>query len=163
MSVLALRAHFETTGALALLLKKYNQYLTNKIEQKDFEDNLRSLYLGIKDNQNLPEAPNPQNAMKLIDSVDHFLKSYGLKGKLFREGYDFLSEICHPNSFGYMLGHKILDKGKAVKFTDENETHEISEYHLEYFSISHDLYIQIYKKMKQLIINNEDIPYYEFQ
>jgi hypothetical protein len=163
-SILALRALFETTGSLALSLKKYNQYLQKNIIQQEFEEVLRSLYLGIKDKQHLEGAPDPQNAMKLIDSVDHFLKkSFGLKGKLFRDGYDFLSEICHPNSFGYMLGHKIVDKGAGVIFTSDFDTHNLDSYHLEYFSIASELYIDIYSETKQLIIKNEEIPYYEFQ
>jgi hypothetical protein len=62
-----------------------------------------------------------------------------------------------------MLGHKIVDKGAGVIFTSDFDTHNLDSYHLEYFSIASELYIDIYSETKQLIIKNEEIPYYEFQ
>lgn len=161
LSTLSLRALFETTGSLALLLKKYNQYKNGTLQHDLFEDTIRRLYLGIKDKTQLPEAPDPINVMTLIDSMDHYLKSkYGIRDSKFRRFYDDLSERCHPNSFGYLLGHTI-DKEFVVNFSDDNKIHDTGEYDLGYFSVTTQLYKEIYSELRRQIEENEEIPFKE--
>ena len=161
ISILSLRALYETTGSLALLHKKYNQYKSGSLPQEKFDETLRRLYLGIKDKREIPEAPDPINAMSLIDAVDYYIKSkYSLRDGDFRASYDDLSERCHPNSFGYFLGHKI-DKDYAVNFSDDNMIHDLKEYNLELFSIVTSIYKEIYSELRKLIEENEEIPYKE--
>lgn len=161
ISTLSLRAILETTGSLAFLLKKYNQYKSGELSQDEFEENIKRLYLGLKDKRNLPEAPDPINVMTLIDAVDHYLKiHYKFREKKFRLSYDDLSERCHPNSFGYLLGHKI-DEKFTVNFSDDSTIHSPIEYDLEYFSITIKLYKDIYRELRNKIEENEEIPFKE--
>ena len=80
------------------------------LTEEEFDSILLKLYLGTKDKINLPESPEPFNVMKLIDAADHFLKKkYGYTDNKFRKGYDQLSELTHPNSFGYFLGRLLTN------------------------------------------------------
>ncbi|GGB71727.1 hypothetical protein [Fictibacillus barbaricus] len=161
LSTLSLRALYETTGSLAFLHKKYNQYKNGTLPHDQFDDSLRRLYLGIKDKRGVPEAPDPINVMSLIDAVDYYLKSkYNVREGEFRASYDDLSERCHPNSFSYFLGHKI-GENYVVKFSDDNLIHEVEEYNLEYFSITARLYKEIYGELRRQIEEHEEIPYKE--
>ncbi|MBT2682783.1 hypothetical protein [Bacillus sp. ISL-37] len=103
-TTLMIRAFFETTGALAYFLKKYNQLKSGMISEEQVESELRRLYLGIRDKGELTDAPDSIGVMTLIDAVDHYLKNrHGVGGEKFRKNYEELSEICHPNSFGYLI------------------------------------------------------------
>ncbi|MCK1999393.1 hypothetical protein MPH47_19550 [Psychrobacillus psychrodurans] len=162
MSTLCLRALYETTGSLAFLHKRYFQYSSGSITIEQFEETLRRLYLGIKDKGGLPEAPDPINVMTSIDAVDYYLKSkYSLLDRNFRATYDDLSERCHPNSFGYLLGHDIETTSYAVSFSDNNTIHRIEEYDLEKFSIASTLYKEIYDDLRRYIEEYEEIPFKE--
>lgn len=162
-AALTVRAYFETTGALAFLLKMYNQFREGTISEEDIEKVSSSLYLGVKEKGELIDAPDPVSIMKLIDSADHFLKKeYEVKDERFRKSYDALSEICHPNSFGYMLGYRI-DETFTIHFKTDNEPFDFNDYQLNYFSITSSLYIDIYKVLKTKIEENEDIPFAEFK
>jgi hypothetical protein len=163
-STLIVRAYFETTGALALLLKKYLQYSNGTISHDEFDDVLKSLYLGTKDKTNIPEAPDPFNVMKLIDAVDNFIKKkYKEREPKFRIGYDGLSEISHPNSFGYLLGHSISKDLKTIRFSGETEIFPLKEFHFIEFAFSSVIYRMIYKEIRELIENQEELPFNEFQ
>ena len=65
-----------------------------------------------------------------------FLKKYGYTDNKFRKGYDQLSELTHPNSFGYFLGHTINKDLKNVHFTDDNEEFPLNKYKLEAFAFT---------------------------
>jgi hypothetical protein len=160
LSILNLRALFETTGSLALLLKKYNQYLEGVISHDVLDETIGKLYLGGKIKGEHLTMPDPVNVMTLIDAVDHYLKQVGIRNSEFRNSYDDLSERAHPNSFGYFLGHHI-DKNFTVHFTSDFEIFDLGEYDLWYFGIVADLYMEIYKEIRLKIEQNEELPFAE--
>jgi hypothetical protein len=164
LSTLMARAYFETTGAIALLFKKYTQYKEGNLSYDELDAILQSLYLGIKEKGIIPEAPDPFNVMKLIDAVDHYLQKQTKenKQKRFRSGYDDLSEICHPNSLGYLLGHKISKDLRTISFTGETEPLPLNEYHIKHFAFASGVYQLIFKALKESVIQNEPLPFYEF-
>lgn len=162
IAILTLRAIFETTGTLAMLHKKYNQYINDKLTYKELDETLRKLYLGIKDKKEISDAPDPINVMTLIDAVDYYLKSnYNMRDKKFRLAYDDLSERCHPNSFGYFLGHDVNENATSVVFSDDNKVHILDEYDLNFFSTATKLYKEIYINLRQQIEINEQLPFEE--
>ncbi|TYS66353.1 hypothetical protein FZD47_02380 [Bacillus infantis] len=164
LGTLSARAHFETTGALALFLKRYLQYHRGKIDLELLDNTLKTLYLGVKDKAVIPEAPDPFNVMKLIDAVDDVLRTeYNFKEQIFRTYYNDLSETSHPNSFGYFLGHNFKDKGRTVLFTGETEPLGIREYNIDAFYAGAEMYIQIYNRTRELIEQNEDLPFEEYK
>lgn len=162
LSTLCLRAIYETTGSLAFLHKKYNQYANGKLQYESFIEALERLYLGIKDKGIIEDSPDPINVMTLIDSVDYYLKNnFNIDKGEFRKSYDDLSERCHPNSFGYLLGHNVDDK-HTIHFVNDYIIHDIVEYDLEYFSIVIKLYQQIYSELRRMVGENEEIPFDEY-
>jgi len=162
LSTLSLRALFETTGSIALLLKKYLQYNEKKITEIDLDEILKRLYLGIRQKNEESIAPDPIGVMTLIDAVDHYLRRHEIKNGEFRAGYEFLSERCHPNSFGYFLGHKI-DKQYTIHFTNDYQVFKLDEYDLEYFVLTSNAYMEIYKNLRELIEINEELPFAELE
>lgn len=160
---LTVRALFETTGVLAILLKKHLQYIEGLISYEEFDKTLQSLYLGTKIKQGLPDAPDPLNAMKLIDAVDNYLqkKTKDNKEKKFRLAYDDLSEVAHPNSFGYFLGHKVSKDLMSITFTGDTEPFPIGEYKIDYFEVITGIYKLVFNELKQSILLHEELPYNE--
>ncbi|RHW37448.1 hypothetical protein D1B33_07855 [Lysinibacillus yapensis] len=159
-----MRALFETTGAIALAHKKYIQFKEQVLTSEEFDSILLKLYLGTKDKINLPDSPDPFNVMKLIDAADHFLKKkYGYTDTKFRKGYDQLSELTHPNSFGYFLGHKISKDLKNIQFTDDNEEFPLTDYELEAFTFTTHFYKEIFIELRELVVQNEELPFAEFK
>ncbi len=155
-TALSSRAHYETTGVLAFLLKKYRQYLKSDITRNQLETILKSLLWGVMDKWDFPEdTPDPINALKLIDAIDYFMKiKYQKKEKNFRGAYEFLSEICHPNSYGNLLAINI----KKSKFRDELETYDAFSYNIGSFFQSFNAYRDIYLELLDEILKHEDIP-----
>lgn len=146
------RAHYETTGLLALYLKKLKSLYNGNISINDFEESYLKLSLGIKMETSLDNPPEPYSVMKLIDAVDEILKN-----KNFRESYDFLSEFCHPNHHGIMMGSNILS-GPLVKFTDKYEISQKDFCILGYLYLSVILFITLYDEAKDLLEKNEELP-----
>ncbi|WP_227396710.1 hypothetical protein [Jeotgalibacillus aurantiacus] len=163
ISVLALRAIFETTGSLAYMHKKYNQYLDETITMIDFDHELERLYLGVKSkNEKTIDYLDPINVMKLIDSLDSYMKKYkNIKTATFRISYDELSERVHPNSYSYYLGHTVSLEEYKISFTRDKEIHNLVHFHLEEFCIAIKLYMEIYTDLKKKVEINEDIPFKE--
>lgn len=163
-SAIIVRALFETTGAISFAHKKYIQFKEQVLSESEFNSILEKLYLGTQDKINLPDSPEPFNVMKLIDATDHFLKKkYGYSDKKFRKGYDQLSEITHPNSFGYLLGHEISKDLKNIHFTEDNEEFPLNEYELEAFAFTTHFYKEIFMELRELIVQNEELPFAEFE
>ncbi|WP_421927618.1 hypothetical protein [Lysinibacillus capsici] len=155
-SVILLRTLYETTGALAFFHKKYEQYKGNSLPEEEFKIVLNKLFLGSK-SQEVENAIEPYNVMKLIDATDYFLKKItGSNEKRFRLGYDRLSEISHPNNYGYFLGSEIKQDLSAVHFTDETKLFPLKYYYFEYFALITEIYKMIYK---DIIKHREDLPY----
>ncbi|MBJ7987698.1 hypothetical protein [Bacillus cereus] len=163
-SAILVRALFETTGAIAFAHKKYIQFKEQVLTEEEFDSDLSKLYLGTKDKINLPESPDPFNVMKLIDAADHFLKKkYGYTDNKFRKGYDNLSELTHPNSFGYLLGHTISKDLKNIHFTVNNEEFPLNKYELEIFAFTTHIYKEIFMELRELVEQNEELPFAEFK
>lgn len=154
-AALSLRGFFETIGTLALVIKKLKQFRTNKIESEQFNIILEQLYLGIKDEglkKVIPIAPNPINALTLIDAADFLLnkKVSNKNEKRFRYGYERLSEVCHPNSLGYLLGHKFTTVNQ-VRFYRFDEVDHGKHYYIEYFSFAAYYFMEFFKDLSELL------------
>lgn len=160
---LASRAYHEVTGVLSFLLKKYNRYREQDLSQEEFSNVIKSLLLGIKLKDGFPaDVPKPINAMTLIDSVDDFSKKYlDSKEKTFRNNYDNLSEICHPNSYGNLLAANV--KGTEYHFRGDKETLEIFTYSIAGFYSACSLYFILYFILKDTLKQHEKIPFNDFK
>ena len=131
-SFLIVRAQYEATGAIAFFLRELKKFKSGSCTEIDLSKTIRKMTLGMK---NLPDKDHPRrarvplidNVMNYIDEADRFIKQNLTVKKKFplRTNYDFLSEFCHPNAYGLMIGRKI-NKG-VIEY---ERAPELSEKHL---------------------------------
>lgn len=159
---LSVRAHMESTGAIAYFLNKLCQYYKREISFEEIHSYLEKLCFGRKDYSNeikYPEKIYPINVCSMIDSVDNNFLTF-TDEKIFRYMYDCLSEFCHPNFFGQMIGIKISVK-KTI-FPDFSEKHELEESEINHFyctfHLSCTLFFKFYDECFSLIEKNEKMP-----
>ena len=120
LAYLATRAHFETTGSVAYLLWNLRRFYKSEISYREIEDVLAKLALGIKtfpDKEIPPVRIEPINVLTQIDVADKLFKdSEGMNLRIFRQCYDFLSEFCHPNMLGLMVGSDVTKDRSLVLY-----------------------------------------------
>jgi hypothetical protein len=160
-SLTCIRAHFETTGKMALLLKRLKSYYEGNIDFETIDKDLSRLFLGSRTFE-LEEVPDPVQVMDLIDSVDHYIKKYLLphdaEDRKFRSLYDDLSDYCHPNFHGLCCGSEIDNIEKAVVFHTTGTMQDI------YFPIFFDLnmssrlFLHFYEESANLLKQKETMP-----
>jgi hypothetical protein len=118
---LAARAHFEAAGMMAYNLWQSRRFRAGSISSDVLRQNLQRLFLGRRVGMDYDPSdgiPNDETAiqvMQLIDSVDHLFEGEAnreLRGT-FREAYEWLSELCHPN-LQSRIGDHIVDGSDVV-------------------------------------------------
>lgn len=156
-SYVLLRAHFETTGALAYFFDRLNSFYNGNIDFERLDEILFSLSLGSRDkkfkkkNNFIPDAENVLNMIDRVDKIFDFNEN-----KKYREAYEHLCEFAHPNFLGTIIGTE-TNRGK-VKFSkkpkiNENEIGEI----ISLLSITLTSFFYIYDKTFSLLNENENI------
>src|SRR5262249_18780364 len=110
---LAARAHFEMAGMEAYLLWKCRQFRAGQLSEGNLRRMVDRLFLGRRFSMEgdpvtgIPENEQAVQVLNLIDAVDHiFEKEPDLCGS-FREGYEWLSELCYPNAQSRSGDHEI--------------------------------------------------------
>ena len=164
-SLICVRAHFETTGSLAYLLKRLTTYYNGNIPFEKLDEDLLRLSLGATTIEN-KECPDPINAMNLIDAADHIINKCITKDKsepqrMFRDLYDVLSDYCHPNFHGVYGASDILHQEKAIIY---HKTDAINDSDLSSFfklGMSTRLFIHFYDEVYGLLNKNEIMPLIE--
>jgi hypothetical protein len=164
LSFLATRAHFEVTGSVAYFFWYLNKLYNDKISIKKINDLLGALLLGGKtfpDKIKQPERPDAINVLTQIDTADKVFAEMnkGENIKIFRDCYDFLSEACHPNFLGLVVGSDEFKDGnilfqKKIDFGD-NDLNLLVPYML----ISCSFFFHVYDKCFKLLEKNEIMPY----
>ena len=161
-SLVSVRAHFETTGSIAYLMKKLSSYYHGNIDFEKLDEELFRLLLGSTTIDN-PLVPKPIQVLNLIDATDEFLKKNRPidkepRDKMFRELYEDLCDFCHPNYQGITIGQDIIDEERAVIFHKTNRISDsdfTSFFHLE---ISALLFLNFYKEVFNLLMEKEIMP-----
>lgn len=115
---LASRAHLEMTGLLAYLLWKLRQFDAKSLTEADLEVYVTRLSLGRRHGadtlpQELAKSTKWIGVLDMIDAVDRVTTNPEIKG-LFRDGYEWLSEFCHPNSLSRLSVQRLV--GRAMLF-----------------------------------------------
>jgi hypothetical protein len=166
MAVLATRAHFEVTGGVAYLLKKFEGFYDGVIKEEEIDNALFRLIIGsrergldkFKEATGLNEIPRPINVLEMIDAIDYqYKKLGGEKSSMNRETYDLLSEFCHPNNYGQQLTNT-MEKG-VVTYHD-SPTFKKSDFDLiaPNLLMSSVGLILFYDKTYRLLQKNEELP-----
>ncbi len=160
--LLAVRAHFETTGSIGFLLKRLKSYYEGNIDFSRIDDDLLRLALGATTIE-IPDVPKPINVLNMIDTVDDLMNKcvYGGKPpdkKMFRTFYEDLCDFCHPNFQGTTSGADIIHDEKAVVY---HKTDYIDDRDLIFFfhiSMSSRLFLYFYATTRTLLEEKEKMP-----
>ena len=157
-TLILIRAHYETTGCIVMLYNRLNSFYQEDIEEGELDSILRRMNMGSTMKIENADVPKPVNAMTYIDEVDKYFKrnpeSRHLNG-LYREGYDQLSEYCHPNFSGLVLKTHVNKVGvvrfgvPSFKWLSEG---------LPLLSISITLFVIVYDKVIELLMKHEELP-----
>lgn len=164
MAYLATRSHYETTGAIACILKWLQKLYDDKCTYEDLDKTFRKLFLG---GRVFPDkkfsAPESINALSLIDDVDSLYKQMGgVLKKPFRESYEFLSEFCHPNHLGITQGSEVIMPQGIIEFQyppkiGNSDAIEL----LSNLTVSLSIFMLIFNKCYVLLCKNEEMPILE--
>lgn len=156
---LTVRAHFETTGVMALMKKKLETFYAEKLSFESIDEFLKSAMLGSRYIEHDTEiVPKPVQAMNGIDSVDEFFKLLGITPVAqFRKQYDLLSEYCHPNFHGTSFTMEVTDTG-VVFFDPRVRFQDHAEIVLHCLNMSLDLFFQFFDKCNEMLLGNEETP-----
>lgn len=158
MSILAVRCHFENTGAIAYFFDMLQKYYENKIEYKVLDESLQSLSLGQKimpGKKKTTPKYSPISVMNMIDKTDKMLKNISPKVSVFRDLYDELSEYCHPN-FSSMYFYCNNPKYGTFNYTTEAKKGGIIFRH--HLCISTNLFLTMYDNIYEVLSANEELP-----
>lgn len=152
-----LRAHFETTGALAYFFDRLSSFYNGNISYERLDEILYSLSLGSRDKKFKEKndfIPDAENVLNFIDRID---KIFGFnKEKKHREAYEHLCEFAHPNFLGTIIGSKPeVEKICFTKKTEINKN-ELGEI-ISLLSISLNSFLYIYDKIFSLLNKKENL------
>jgi hypothetical protein len=162
-SIVSVRAHFETTGSIAYLMKKLSSYYHGNINFEKLDEELLRLSLGST-TINVPEVevPKPIQVMNLIDATDEYLRKT-LKGKtptdkIFRELYGDLCDFCHPNFNGISSGSSIIQEERAIIYHKTNRINDADFTFFFHLEMSAMLFVHFYKEVFNLLKEKEIMP-----
>lgn len=162
---LAVRSHYETTGALACLLKWLQKFYNKKCTYDELDKTIYRLFLGgrVFPDKTIPKfshAPDSINVLSLIDDVDTLYKQMGgTLDKPFRQNYEYLSEYCHPNFLGVSQGSTaIMPQGVyEFQYPPLIKSSQATEL-LSYLCISVSMFIDFFDKCYGLLNKQEEMP-----
>lgn len=169
-AVLSVRAHYETTGAIAYLLNRLSSCYDGNIDRDRLDRDMKKLMLGSKVIEIAGhEIPDPVQVMNLIDAADDYLTKVVFKKSgeespqkdMFREFYGHLCEYCHPNFEGLISGSKIIPDGENLIIYFP-ETGSITKYEYTiffYINMSIMIFFHCYEEVLNLLKKNETMPY----
>jgi hypothetical protein len=162
LAYLAARVHFETTGSIAYLLWHLRRFYKGEIAYREIENVLSRLALGAKtfpDKDTLPEQPEPINVLTQIDFADKLFKDANGKNlKIFRQCYDFLSEFCHPNMLGLMVGSDVTENRNLILYEKHRFREEDFGTLINHMLISCNSFFYAYDKSFSLLKDHELMP-----
>ena len=114
-AMLNIRAHYEVTGAIGYLASYIEKYYSKSINDDEIIKILSRLNLGRK-MEDLKEPFESVNVLSMIDKADRlFMKKSGEEKNILRDSYEWLSEFCHPNSYG-LIGEGNFEKDGILEF-----------------------------------------------
>lgn len=137
------RAFMEVAAITYTLENEFNKFLENEIDEKTFDDFIFNQYMGNRylterylDEITIPSIIEPKwfsinSILSFIDKLDK--KDPGVR---FREGYDTLSEFCHPNYGASMHFLKELHKIHYGDLINPKELEVPSELFLRFACVS---------------------------
>ncbi len=157
---LAIRAHFETTGMMAYLLWRCEQFRNGAITEDALADYLDRLAIGRRFSMDddppsgIPSNEQAIQVLDLIDSADRGLKEHAQVAGSFREAYEWLSEFCHPNLQSRMSDYAIIGQDVLFHRTPRLDAEDL-DMALTHVHLSHSVFFYAFTDCAKLL---EDWP-----
>jgi hypothetical protein len=151
------RAHFEVTGALGYVLNLLGKYYDASKDKEEVQLHLNKLILGRRFGD-LKKPFESINVLNLIDEADKvFNRMAKDKVNMLRDAYEWLSEFCHPNSYGLIFkARKKVDR--VISFSDVRKLSSDEFANIEYLRLSMPLFFNYYDQILRMIKENESLP-----
>jgi hypothetical protein len=145
---LSTRAHFEMTGFLAYLLWRLGQFDGKSLTEAELESYVTRLSLGRRHGTDtLPEELAKSSkwigVLDMIDAVDRAIPEPALKGH-FRDGYEWLSEFCHPNSLSRLSVQKLAGRTMLFERFPQMAARDAGVA-IAHASISHIVFLEVHE------------------
>lgn len=161
-ALINVRAHFETTGSIAYLLKRLKSYYSGNINFERLDEDLLRLSIGATSIEH-KECPAPINVMTLIDAVDYAITKEIVRDKsvpkdMFTDLYKLLSDYCHPNFHGISGGSEILHAEKEIIYYETDTLLDRDFPFFFYLNTSAKLFLHFYDEMFLLLNEKEVMP-----
>jgi hypothetical protein len=144
---LATRAHLEATAMLTYLLCEVEEYRAGKSSAEKFSSTLDRIHLGRRYEfknitREIAEATKAINILSLLKYVDRVIPAEEAKG-IFADGYEWLSEFCHPNLMARLTSHSLV--GNVVEFDESPRvTHDGIAVALDHGAVSHLMFFRAF-------------------
>ena len=160
--LLAVRAHFETTGSIGYFYKRLASYYEGNLDFNRIDDDLLRLSHGATSLE-IKDLPKPINVLNMIDASDELMNKSIFGGKpphkkMLRTFYEELCDFCHPNFQGTTSGADIIHAEKAIVY---HKTDRIDDRDLTFFfhlGMTSRLFLHFYASTRSLIEEKEIMP-----
>jgi hypothetical protein len=162
VEALCTRAQFEVTGGLALFILKLRSFYKKNIQYEQIDDFLYKLTLGSKLDE-VSELASRSNfkAINVLDMIDAgdklFCDGFSKKKPVFRTMYDTLSEFCHPNAFGNLIGSS-LDSDGIMRYYDTPQFREDELFFVRHLTFSCTTFFYFYDMAYKILEDKEELP-----
>ncbi len=152
---LAIRGHFETTGAMGYLHKRLESLSSGHLDPEIIDRDICTQLLGRRDRvgQDVPEA---KQVLTLLEHVDKSVSKNILGGTskqfdILTDCYAFLCEFSHPNFHSNSVAFDI-DKQKRQFIIRHSEPMRDCEFNLAgYLLISSPIFVDLFDKIGDIL------------
>lgn len=152
---LAIRGHFETTGAIGYLHKRLESLSRGSLDPKVVDQDICTQLLGRRDGV-APEAPEAKQILTLLEHADRTISKNILGGTakqydILTDCYTFLCEFSHPNFHSNSVAFD-LDKERRQFVIRHSEPMRDSEFNLAgYLLLSSPIFVDLFDKVGDIL------------
>jgi hypothetical protein len=152
---LAIRGHFETTGALGYLHKRLDSLSQGSLDPRLVDQDIYTQLLGRRDGV-IQEAPEAKQVLTLLEHADRTVSKNVLGGTakqydILTNCYTFLCEFSHPNYHSNSIAFD-LNKDKRQFVIRHSEPMRDSEFNLvRYLLLSSPIFVSLFDKVGDIL------------
>jgi hypothetical protein len=153
--ILAIRGHFETTGALGYLHKRLFSLSRGSLDPKVVDQDIYTQVLGRRD-KITQEVPEAKQILTLLEHADKTVSKNILDGtakqyNILTDCYTFLCEFSHPNFHSNYIAFD-LNKEKGQFVMRHGEPMRDIEFNLiGYLLISSPIFVSLFDKIGDIL------------
>ena len=152
---LAIRGHFETTGALGYLHKRLDSLSQGSLDPKVVDQDISTQLLGVRDGV-IQEAPEAIQVLSLLEHADRTVSKNILSGtakqhRILTDCYTFLCEFSHPNFHSNSIAFD-LNRDRRQFIMRHSQPMRDSEFNLVgYLLLSSPIFVSLFDKIGDIL------------